>query len=267
MAKTTALVRVGNGSATEGARWSLMVLAGLVVGHLVASNTDSFAADDVLRFLGTRPGIQQDLTASAGEAIARDGGTSSRGGLTEEQRRFVAWGEERFAAAGLTLRVIEYVFHEDLEACGWHGGLFSPGTGVVVICNGEERTLIHELAHAWEAAYLSDQVRAEFMELRGLDVWNHRDVPWSERAAEQAAEVITWGVEEKSRLVEWVEPDGRRTFRLLTIPNSSVEELVAAYRLLTGMEPILRHSDEWQQVERSDFSPEMLRASTPAAGR
>jgi hypothetical protein len=181
--------------------------------------------------------------------------------LTAEQRALVAWGESRFAAAGLDLPEVEYRFHEDLEECGWHGGKYKPSARLVVICNGDPKTLIHELAHAWETTVLTDEVRAEFMELRGLSVWHDRSVPWSERGVEQVAEVITWGVEEGSRLVRWTEPDGSIVFKLLSIPDASVEELFDAYELLTGQVPVLRNPEEWQLTEWSDFSPEATRFS------
>lgn len=180
--------------------------------------------------------------------------------LTSEQREFVSWGEARFADAGLTLPEVEYVFHDDLEECGWHGGKYRPSTRTVTMCNADPKTLIHELAHAWETTRLTDETRNAFMELRGLTEWTGRSVPWSERGAEQVAEVITWGVEEASRLVPWTEPDGSITFRLLSI-DASVEELLTAYRLLTGQEPVLRNPQEWQQPEWDDFSPEAARFS------
>jgi hypothetical protein len=182
-------------------------------------------------------------------------------GLTAEQQEFVAWGEARFAAAGLPLPEVHYVFHDDFEECGWHGGKYHPGNRVVTLCTTDPKTLIHELAHAWETTMLSNDVRAGFMTLRGLSVWYDHSVPWAERAAEQVAEVITWGVEEGSRLVRWTEDDGTTTFRLLTIPDASVEELWVAYELLTGGEPVLRNPEEWAITEWNDYSPEAARFS------
>lgn len=181
--------------------------------------------------------------------------------LSAEQREFVAWGEARFAEAGLSLPEVDYVFHDDLEECGWHGGSYRPSTLTVTICNRDPKTLIHELAHAWETTSLTDETRTRFMELRGLSEWTGRSVPWSERGAEQVAEVITWGVEEGSRLVRWTESDGSTVFKLLSIPNASVDELLDAYRLLTGREPVLRDPEEWQETEWDDFSPEARRFS------
>ena len=170
------------------------------------------------------------------------------------------WVRARFDAAGLSLPEVVYVFHDNLEECGGHGGTYSPSTRTVTMCNQDPKTLIHELAHAWETTSLSDEMRADFAELRGLKVWHDHSVPWAERAAEQVAEVITWGVEEGSRLVRWTERYGAVTFKLLSI-DASVDELLAAYKLLTGAEPVLRNPEEWHETEWNDFSPELARLS------
>ncbi len=181
--------------------------------------------------------------------------------LTAEQERFVAWGESRFAAAGLTPPQLQYVFHDDTEACGWHRGLYDPEKHVVIICNANRETLVHELAHAWVEANVSAELKADFMAQRGLEVWNDHEVPWSERATEHAAEVVAWGVEEESRLIPWVEPDGTRIFRLLTIPDSTPDELLAAYQMLTGREAALRSPSEWEEAPREATSPEGTRSA------
>jgi branched-subunit amino acid transport protein len=87
-------------------------------------------------------------------------------------------------------------------------------------------TVLHEFAHAWEPARLDAPTRRAFLALRGLTVWEGvRDVPWAERGAEQAAEIIMWG------LLEAPVP-------LPRLDRPACEDLLASYQVLTGRPPL-----------------------------
>lgn len=170
----------------------------------------------------------------------------------------VAWGRSRFLAAGLVPPRVRFVFHDDTERCRLRRGLFNPDTRTIDICNLNRETLIHELAHAWVDSNVTETARAEFTRHRGLEVWNDHSVPWAGRATEHAAEIVAWGVEEESRLISWIEPDGDHLLRLLTIPDSTPEELAAAFQMLTGI-PVHPDRTKAQATLKPAFSPEARR--------
>lgn len=176
-------------------------------------------------------------------------------GHTTEQAALVERAEARFAAAGLAIPHVTYVFHPDTEACGWHRGLYDPNTREVLMCTLSDETILHELAHAWAEENLTDADQAGFLARRGLPTWDEHDHSWELRGTEHAAEILSWGLAVESKLVRWVE-DGGIAYRLLTIPDSSPDRLIAEYRLLTGSEPVLRHPAEWTSEAAATFSPE-----------
>lgn len=144
------------------------------------------------------------------------------------------WTHDRYLAAGLPFPEVDIEFHHDDAPCEGNMGTLrrqEDGSRIVRVCadhhdpairdSWRRKTIVHELAHVWEARHLSDEVRAEFMQLRGLDHWNDRTEPWHDRAIEHAAEVITWGI-------------GDPAWRFATLPDSACEQMAEAYELLTG---------------------------------
>lgn len=116
----------------------------------------------------------------------------------------VDWTMDRYWEAGLSLPTIRLSFHADSGPCdGARGGhRIEDEVSRVYICVTElgatrelkvKRTLLHEFAHAWDHHSLTDDVRAAFMKLAGLDGWAF-EVPYGERGSEHAAETITWGL-------------------------------------------------------------------------
>lgn len=153
---------------------------------------------------------------------------------TPDDMADLAWAHQRFAAAGLKPPEIDIAFHDDAEACEGNMGtvrISEDGDPILRVCADHDkpqvrrswrrRTLIHELAHLWEARTLDDEDRTALMELRGLTAWNDRSTPWADRATEHAAEIITWGI-------------GDPAWRFDARPQSSCEEMAAGYELLTG---------------------------------
>jgi hypothetical protein len=86
-------------------------------------------------------------------------------------------------------------------------------------------TVLHELAHAWEAATLDEAARAAELRRSGLETWMGASVPWAERGGERTAEIVMWG------LLDHPVP-------LIRLGDPTCERLVAEFRLLTGSDPI-----------------------------
>lgn len=147
----------------------------------------------------------------------------------------VDWATDRYREAGLSLPTIRLSFHADSSPCeGARGGhRLEEDVSRVYICVTElgatralkvKRTLLHEFAHAWDHHSLTDDIRAAFMELHGLDGWTF-DVPYEERGSEHAAEAITWGLLDRPIMFgEFGEPTPWETQHL-------------GYLTLTGAEP------------------------------
>jgi hypothetical protein len=86
-------------------------------------------------------------------------------------------------------------------------------------------TLLHELAHVWEADQLDPADRDRYLERTGLATWMGADTPWSQRGGERSAEVLMWGLLDRDiPLVRFEEP--------------TRQELVTEFRQLTGVEPL-----------------------------
>ncbi len=146
----------------------------------------------------------------------------------------------RFDRAGLALpSELRIEFVDDPARCAGYGGVYLPAEIIVRLCRPSQRTLLHELAHAWVETTLDATQRQAFLELRGLDTWV--DGPaWDGRGAEHAAEIVMWALLDDDPSVAWIaQADGvaTRTTRLFKIPNSSFGELVVAYKQLTGEDP------------------------------
>jgi hypothetical protein len=86
--------------------------------------------------------------------------------------------------------------------------------------------LLHELAHAWALDHIDDDLQSQFLELVGLEEWHpDDDLPWAEQGVEYSADVIAWGLLDKQT-------------RMARIGSPSCQDLIAAFRLLTGVEPL-----------------------------
>jgi hypothetical protein len=143
-----------------------------------------------------------------------------------------------FADAGLELPPIEVAGHRDDDACLGRSGVhrFRDGRSRIDLCTddagpAEEFLVIHELAHAWDRHALTTERRAAFLALRGLHEWTNDDLDrWAERGAEQAAEILVWG------LID-------RPVRIIRFGGNGCTELRAGYRVLTGTEPLHGHTE------------------------
>jgi hypothetical protein len=161
----------------------------------------------------------------------------------------------RFTEAGLELPNLKVIFSTDAAACKEHHGLFSTAFDPwrISICSPLDFVYEHELAHAWEHAMLNDQLRRQFMDLRGSTVWSGKDTPWNQRGQEDLAFVIQQGLSG------------------LPLPRTLSGEAVSrvkAFELLTGR-PAPRLT-EWIEASETpcDERPTILSRSIPdAAGQ
>jgi hypothetical protein len=148
---------------------------------------------------------------------------------TDEQSELIAWALDLFVVADMDLPGIDFIGFDDAAECWDRSGaaIRHNHRTEIRLCFEEGKptndwVVLHEIAHAWDHLNLGEATHDVFLELRGLGRW--REGVWYERGAEQAAEIITWGLIDRST------SPGR-------IENNSCPELLAGYRLLTGSEP------------------------------
>ena len=156
-------------------------------------------------------------------------------GANLRQEESVAWALSRYRAAGLELPSLTVVFHDDYESCGMREGVLRISGDEIVVheCESDparsRRSLLHELAHAWDRfGPLEDDVRREFLAMRGLGAWSDHELKWSQRGEEQAAEIIAWGLMHlPAPIPTSVGADG----------DQAPDLLADAFMLLTGRPP------------------------------
>jgi hypothetical protein len=140
----------------------------------------------------------------------------------------------RFSRLGLRLPRLIVVFHDEPDACGGHPGLFGSKSEPwqISICDSDLGPVYeHELAHAWERANLTDDVRRRFMELRGHPTWDDHSFRWNERGVEGAAFILQQGLGGPP---------------LASIRSREIRSRLAAFELLTGRpDPRLNAVQSW----------------------
>ena len=116
---------------------------------------------------------------------------------TDIQMAQVAQALDRFDEAGLTLPPLELTFHDGSGPCHGHTGWYRRQGRVahIEICSPTNHIILHELAHAWEGASVSDDVRREFADHWGVDSWNDHTTDWTERGTERAADTVAFVLE------------------------------------------------------------------------
>lgn len=157
-------------------------------------------------------------------------------GGTPEEEALLGWATARYEAAGLTLPPLVVRFHADPAVCGdldgfirWDGGTF-----VIETCRTAgaalHHNLLHEMAHAWDlGGGLTEDVRERFLTLRGLDAWHELSDDWPLRGAEQAAEILTWGLDRNPT---------RIPTRVGDVGPQDDASLTTAFETLTGRLPL-----------------------------
>ena len=154
----------------------------------------------------------------------------------EVERNAVRWAVGQFESAGLELGSVEISFSTDSADCNGEQGVYrlSSGQHSVVVCvpdlegaaidHRRRRTLLHELAHAWDHMTLTEADRRDLRQRFGSDDWYAPDRPWEERPVEQLAETLTWGLLGQSR-------------RPLLI-DRACDQVHADFRAVTGRGPL-----------------------------
>lgn len=155
-------------------------------------------------------------------------------GASADEQRLVDWAFGRFAAAGLAAPRVDIVFHADRADCDGlaaYAASGPSGSGEIHLCTERQpwtlvsrRVLLHEMAHAWAATALEAATRFAFLTNRALPSWDDPNTPWELRGTEQAAEIIAWGLLDEE-------------IRVVAIPDTDPQRLLAGYVLLTGARP------------------------------
>lgn len=156
--------------------------------------------------------------------------------LDAEKRELVDWAERRYTKAGMELPDMTVNFDPTREQCGGHDGLYrySGGDHTVTICTREStsfaaelqnrRTLLHESAHGWDTANLTDQDRDNINAMFGTTAWRSATVDWNERGVERFAETFVFGLLDQYR-------------RQLKI-DAGCHDLVEWFGAVTGVRPL-----------------------------
>lgn len=185
-----------------------------------------------LLVLVTLAGTQIAGPSAPVERGARTGPSSQQAPSPPDQPTVIGAGEGaleaieaaigRFDQAGLHLPtgLVIHVHRSD-DACAGHNGLYGrDGDSLRIdLCDPHPAVIRHELAHAWERHKVDDATRRAFMDRLGLDTWNDHAISHPSRGVEQAAAIISWGLQDRP-----IQSINRRWF----------EDKLASYHLLTG---------------------------------
>ena len=142
---------------------------------------------------------------------------------------------EVFEANGFDLPTFQVAFYTDADGCHGYMGFHQRdevGASIISVCATHDnpmvetahrfRTLMHEAAHAWVEQTISDETKADFMAIRGLNEWSDMSkAEWKDLGAEHSAEVLTWGLLESYNVHVLIDQD-------------TPEELAPAFAVLTG---------------------------------
>jgi hypothetical protein len=173
------------------------------------------------------------VETSDGVSIEVRNGTPTLVGLFQ-------WGLGRFVESDLPLPRVDAVTFEPSRSCeGRSGRLLDDGTmrNLYVcmydsdVCIGASScvapgsaakvAVLHELAHAWILDNVEQDTVNGILTLSGRTAWDDPEVPWNERGVEYAADVIAWGLIDK-------------TLPMVRLGDPPCTELAAAFTRLTG---------------------------------
>jgi hypothetical protein len=164
-------------------------------------------------------------------------------GATPAMVGLVDWALGRFRSAGLSdVGLASVTFASGTARCDGIAGTVIDGArgAEVLLCLDEadvcpaadcgtstfaaRATVLHELAHVWEANELDDGDRERYLARTELATWFGAEVGWAARGGERAAEVLMWG------LLDQEVP-------LPRLGRPPAEQLASEFRLLTGGDP------------------------------
>ena len=149
----------------------------------------------------------------------------------DRSHQLVEWALDRYQHAGLAVPATDVYFHPNRQGCQGYDGIHTINDGKhrIDVCvldqRSQERTILHEFAHAWAHTNLTDDIRQAFLAMRGLEIWHDSDTEWEDRGTEHAAEIIRWGLNHQCRA------PGR-------IGNHDPATLTTTFEFLTGTRPL-----------------------------
>ena len=151
-----------------------------------------------------------------------------------------------FTEAGLELPAVTIRRHADTTACDSHPGSHRTvaAGSQIDICTAdtgayEQRLMLHELAHAWAAHYLTPERKEAFRNLRHWQYWqDYERAEWRYNGTEQAAEIIVWALSD-------------HPVQVAQLDHHSCPDLRAGYITLTGLAPLHGYTDRCD-----DFPPD-----------
>jgi hypothetical protein len=181
------------------------------------------------------------MSAAAITASAPDGGTSNTPRWDdvvsadsvfrdEADVALTEWALGRFEQTGLDLSDVSITFHDEKAPCQGQNGYFHPGDPHRIdICGFNwdrflvtpRKVILHEMGHVWAHENLDQKARQDFLEMRGLEVWNEPGAAWAEQGQEHAAEIIAWALMDEE-------------ISMMSIGSPDPALLVEAYELLTS---------------------------------
>jgi hypothetical protein len=159
-------------------------------------------------------------------------------GMTTDEQDAVARTVALFAEAGLQLPTLTIRRHHDMAGCNGHEGLhrIDGEASMIDICTttsgeSEQRTILHELSHAWAFHYLTPEHKEAFKQLRGWEHWlDYDSAEWEDNGAEQAAEIMVWALSD-------------HPVQVIKIDGNTCAALHDGYSALTGLEPLHGYTD------------------------
>lgn len=211
-------------------RTTILVLALTTLSFLVGASTVSSTPESAVATQRSDGGVRIERVPD--RPISQAWGSPSA-----DEQALVDWAVDRFAQAGLDLPELAVSFDPTRKGCDNAEGLYrsEPGTmPVVVVCAPDadtfaaklraRRTLLHEFAHAWDLAYLSDRDREELALILGVGSWYAEDAAWDQRGAERLAEAFVYALLDQPRRVLKVSLD--------------CSALIRAFHTATGADPL-----------------------------
>lgn len=170
-------------------------------------------------------------------------------GATLDEADRMQWAIDRFLDSGLDLPSLDIHFAQDCQERFGAWGSIQWGSTTpwrVEVCT--TGVYLHELAHAWDRWNLTDADRRMYLDLRGLDAWQGRDLTWVQRGEEDLA----W-------LVARILGRGVNRYR-----SKDTQTDLDHFELMTGISvPIVRTTDPTSPQSRSSLYKRSLAAGEP----
>jgi len=128
--------------------------------------------------------------------LSQDGSATVILGANSPQTTAINWALGRFEDVGIPLPTLQITVYGSRAGCGNHDGLFTPSDGVdrIDLCSDAPLILLHELAHAWDINFGTDDTRQVMLDAWGSDRWSGGDVGYRQRGEEKAASLIALGL-------------------------------------------------------------------------